>query len=122
METMNQQLFSPPLEARVLALQKSLEQKDNHHTCEQEPFKSYCDKELCMSMVGIGDIGSDIEVQNLMIIKVNQFVFSCSNRTTCQLNTDALDQTLFQHVHVWNKLGDCASAPTGPKTWLSPLG
>ena len=50
METMNQQLFSPPLEAKeVLALQKSLDKKEYFYTCEQEPFKSYCDKELCMS-------------------------------------------------------------------------
>ena len=49
-ETMNQQLFTTPLDAKeVLTLQKSLDKKAYFYTCEQEPFKSYCDKELCMS-------------------------------------------------------------------------
>jgi len=41
-ETMNQQLFNPPLEAKeVVSLQNSLSKKDYHYTCEQEPFKSF---------------------------------------------------------------------------------
>ena len=38
-------------------LAEQLGQEDEYHyTCEQEPFKSYCDKEKCMSRkYGIGD-------------------------------------------------------------------
>ena len=70
METMNHQLFTTPLDAKeMLALQKSLERKEYFYTCEQEPFKSYCDKELCISRrYGIGDDTEQaVNIGNLLI-------------------------------------------------------
>ena len=47
---MNRQMFTEPLDAKeVMNLQKSLDKKEYFYTCEQESFKSYCDKQLCIT-------------------------------------------------------------------------
>ena len=103
METMNQQLFSPPLDAKeVLALQKSLDKKEYFYTCEQEPFKSYCDKELCMSLkFGVGDTGVEMpEIGNLLVILSEpRLYFLTVAGKRIQLNTEQLqNQSLFQRA------------------------
>jgi len=103
MESMNRQLFSPPLEAKeVLNLEKSLEKKEYFFTCEQEPFKSYCDKELCMSRkYGIGEQGAESpEMGNLLIIMSDpRLYFLTVAGKRVQLTTDQLqNQNLFQRA------------------------
>jgi len=103
MESMNRQLFAPPLEAKeVLGLEKSLGKKEYFFTCDQEPFKSYCDKELCMSRKhGIGEQGVDApEVGNLMIVMSEpRLYFLTVAGKRVQLTTAQLqNQTMFQHA------------------------
>ena len=56
LEKQNRKMFSPPLEAKeMLTVQKSVGRKDYRYLCQQEPFKSFCDPELCaMRNHGIG--------------------------------------------------------------------
>ena len=96
-------MFSPPLDAKeVLALQKSLDKKEYFYTCEQEPFRSYCDKELCMSMkFGIGDTGTEVpEIGNLLVILSEpRLYFLTVAGKRIQLNTEQLQtQSLFQRA------------------------
>ena len=103
METFNQTLCSPPLDAKeVLALQKSLEKKEYFYTCEQEPFKSFCDKELCLSTkYGVGDAGAEsLEIGSLQIILSEpRLYFLTVAGKRIQLNTEQLqNQSLFQRA------------------------
>ncbi len=102
-EMMNQQLFDPPLEAKeVVGLQNSLSKKDYHYTCEQEPFKSFCDKEKCMSRrYGIGDEDYvAVEVSGLLIqLSDPRLYFLTVAGKRVQLNTEQLQtQQLFQRA------------------------
>ena len=102
-ETMNQQLFTTPLDAKeVLTLQKSLDKKAYFYTCEQEPFKSYCDKELCMSRkFGVGDSEvSAIEIGGLLVqLSEPRLYFLTVSGQRVQLNSEQLqNQTLFQRA------------------------
>lgn len=48
LEDYNRRFFSPPLDsAEVVALQKSLDKKQYHYTCDKEPLASHCDKRTC---------------------------------------------------------------------------
>ena len=105
METFNQALCSPPLEAKeILDLQKSLEKKKNEYfyTCEQQPFKSFCDKELCMTMkFGVGSSGPEmVESGNLQIILSEpRLYFLTVSGSRIQLSTEQLqNQQLFQRA------------------------
>ena len=104
METMNRQLFSTPLDAKeVLGLQKSLNKKEYFYTCDQEPFKSYCDKELCYTRAyGVGDGGGvDVpEMNNLLVILSDpRLYFLTVAGQRIQLTTEQLqNQTMFQRA------------------------
>lgn len=103
METMNQQLFTTPLDAKeMLALQKSLERKEYFYTCEQEPFKSYCDKELCMSRrFGVGDAEEvAVSVGSLLVqLSEPRLYFLSVAGQRVQLNSEQLqNQRLFQRA------------------------
>jgi hypothetical protein len=124
METFNQQLFSTPLDAKeVLALQKSLEKKEYFYTCDQEPFRSYCDKELCSTMkFGIGDSAIEIpDMGNLQIILSEpRLYFLTIAGHRIQLNTEQLqNQTLFQRACI--EQASIAPPQVRPAKWTSLL-
>lgn len=102
-ETMNHQLFTTPLDSKeVLGLQKSLDKKQYFYTCDQEPFKSHCDKELCMSRkFGVGDTAAaQPEMGSLLIIMSDpRLHFLTVNGVRVQLTTEQLqNQNLFQRA------------------------
>ena len=123
-ETMNHQLFTTPLDAKeVLALQKSLEKKEYFYTCEQEPFKSYCDKELCMSRrYGIGeDAETALDIGSLLIqLSEPRLYFLTVQGERVQLNSEQLqNQTLFQRACM--EQIQIAPPILKPKTWQTLL-
>ena len=102
-ESMNRQLFTEPLDTKeVMTLQKSLEKKEYFYTCEQEPFKSYCDKGLCMSRkFGVGDQGPEMPVVGSLTTLLSEprlyFLDVAGKRV--QLATEQLqNQILFQRA------------------------
>ena len=102
-ETMNRQLFTSPLESKeVMTLQKSLDRKEYFYTCEQEPFKSYCDKQLCVTRkYGVGDQGPEMPPIGSLTIMLSEprlyFLDVAGHRV--QLSTEQLqNQTLFQRA------------------------
>lgn len=103
-ETFNQQLFDQPLPAtEVTGLQNSLAKKDYGYTCDQEPFKSYCDKELCLTRkygISGGKTAPVASLSNLMIILSEpRLYFLTVDGVRIQLNTEQLQsQTKFQHA------------------------
>lgn len=66
MEAINQLYVSPPLGAsEIVGIQRELEKKSYGPKCKQEPFKSYCNKRLCMSRpFGVGRNGA-VEMPNI---------------------------------------------------------
>lgn len=102
-EVMNQQLFEPPLPAKeVVALQNSLNKKDYAYTCNQEPFKSYCDKEKCISRrYGVGDadyVAVDLSGLLIQLSEPRLYFLTVSGKRV-QINTEQLqNQTLFQRA------------------------
>jgi len=100
LETMNQQIFNPPLEAKeVLGTQKSASRKEYGYTCDQEPFKSYCDKELCLSRkYGIGESLDTPQITGLTIVMSDpRIYFLTINGKRVELNIDQLHgQPAFQ--------------------------
>jgi len=102
-ESMNRQMFTEPLDAKeVMNLQKSLDKKEYFYTCEQEPFKSYCDKQLCITRkYGVGDQGPEMPPIGSLTIMLSEprlyFLDVSGNRV--QLSTEQLqNQTLFQRA------------------------
>ena len=102
-ETMNRQMFTTPLDAKeVMNLQKSLDKKEYFYTCEQEPFKSYCDKQLCVTRkYGVGDQGPEMPAIGSLTILLSEprlyFLDVAGQRV--QLSTEQLqNQTLFQRA------------------------
>jgi hypothetical protein len=102
-ESMNRQLFTSPLDAKeVMNLQKSLDKKEYFYTCEQEPFKSYCDKQLCITRkFGVGDQGPEMLPIGSLTIMLSEprlyFLDVAGSRV--QLSTEQLqNQTLFQRA------------------------
>ena len=86
----------------VMNLQKSLDKKEYFYTCEQEPFKSYCDKQLCITRkYGVGDQGPEMPPIGSLTIMLSEprlyFLDVSGNRV--QLSTEQLqNQTLFQRA------------------------
>ncbi len=124
METMNHQLFTTPLDAKeMLALQKSLERKEYFYTCEQEPFKSYCDKELCISRrYGIGDDTEQaVNIGNLLIqLSEPRLYFLTVQGERIQINSEQLqNQTLFQRACI--EQIQVAPPIMKPKAWQALL-
>jgi hypothetical protein len=102
-ETQNRQMFTSPLEAKeVIGIQKSLTKKDYRYTCKQEPFKSYCDPELCaMRQYGIGDMGENMpQIGGLTILLSEpRLYFMDINGTRIHLSTEQLqNQMLWQRA------------------------
>ena len=97
-ENMNRTLFTDPLDAKeVLNLQKSLEKKDYFYTCEQEPFKSYCDKQKCMSLpygVGSGETPMPQIGGLTILLSEPRLYFMVVGGTTLQLTTEQLQNQL----------------------------
>jgi len=123
-ETMNHQLFTTPLDAKeVLGLQKSLDKKDYFYTCEQEPFKSYCDKELCMTRkYGVGDNAEQaLDIGSLLIqLSEPRLYFLTVQGERLQLNTEQLqNQNLFQRACM--EQIQVAPPILKPKTWQALL-
>jgi hypothetical protein len=124
METFNHALFSTPLDAKeVLDLQKSLERKEYFYTCEQEPFKSFCDKEMCSAAkFGIGDAAVEAPVMgNLQIILSEpRLYFLTVGGNRIQLNTEQLhNQSLFQRACI--EQASIAPPQVRPAKWTSML-
>jgi hypothetical protein len=67
MEAINQKHFYPPLPAiEVVQIQQQHERKDYGYTCNDEPFCSHCNKQLCKSKkYGIGRGGSQSEMPSI---------------------------------------------------------
>jgi hypothetical protein len=65
LEVINHKLMDPPLKAaEVMTIQKSLERKDYHYTCEQSPLCDVCHKDACFGRkygIGGGDGGAEME-------------------------------------------------------------
>ena len=102
-ETMNRQMFTTPLDAKeVMNLQKSLDKKEYFYTCEQEPFKSYCDKQLCMTRkYGVGDDGPEMPAIGSLTILLSEprLYFMDVGGQRVQLSTEQLqNQLLFQRA------------------------
>lgn len=102
-ENMNRTLFVEPLPAsEVLGLNKSLDKKDYFYTCEQEPFKSFCDKQKCMSMpYGVGS--SELSMPQIggltILLSEPRLYFMVVGGMTIQLTTEQLqNQTLWQRM------------------------
>jgi len=100
-ETMNQQYFDVPLPAtEVTGVQASLSKKDYTYTCKQEPFKSFCDYELCITRkYGVADDNSPqgVAMSNLLVIMSEPRVYFLTvNGVRIQLNTEQLQsQAMF---------------------------
>ena len=119
-ETMNRQLFTPPLDTKeVMTTQKSLDKKEYFYTCDQEPFKSYCDRELCVTRkYGVGDQGMKMPPVGSLTIMLSEprlyFLDVGGNRV--QLSTEQLqNQTLFQRACMEQIL--IMPPTTKPVTW-----
>lgn len=102
-ETMNRTLCDPPLESKeVVGLQKSLEKKEYFYTCDQEPFKSFCDKDLCMTRrYGIGDKSVESATMGNLLIVLSEprLYFLNVDGQRVQLSTEQLqNQTQFQRA------------------------
>lgn len=102
-ENTNRTLFSPPLDSKeVMALQKSLDRKDYFYTCEQEPFKSYCDKQRCMNMqFGVGSAELTMPTIGGLTILMSEprLYFMVVAGVTVQLSTEQLqNQLLWQRA------------------------
>ena len=102
-ENINRTLFSPPLEAKeVMNTQKSLEKKDYFYLCEQEPFKSFCDKQLCMSRpygIGNGEVPMPQIGGLTILLSEPRLYFMVVGGATIQLTTEQLqNQTLWQRM------------------------
>ena len=65
MEALNGRHMNPPLRAaEIIQIQKSLERKDYHYTCEQKPICDVCHKDACFGRkygIGQGDGGAEME-------------------------------------------------------------
>lgn len=61
LEDYNRTYVSPPLDAsEIIALQKSLDKKQYHYTCDREPLASHCDKRACVKRkFGVRGLGGD---------------------------------------------------------------
>jgi hypothetical protein len=94
MEQFNGQIFTAPLEAKeVVALQKSLEKKTYGPTCDQEPFKSHCDKAACRNCpFGVGkDDENKATVGGLTVVKTEPpYYFMDVNGKRVELDSEAL--------------------------------
>lgn len=66
LEDYNRAYVQPPLDAgEVVALQKSLDKKQYHYTCDREPLASHCDKRTCVKRkfgVRGGDGGAEVDL------------------------------------------------------------
>lgn len=61
LEDYNREYVQPPLGAsEIIALQKSLDKKQYHYTCDREPLASHCDKRACVKRkFGVRGQGGD---------------------------------------------------------------
>ena len=103
LETQNRQMFTTPLESKeVVGVTKSLHKKDYGFLCKQEPFKSFCDPELCaMRPYGIGDMGETMpQIGGLTILLSEpRLYFMDIGGGRIQLSTEQLqNQLLWQRA------------------------
>jgi hypothetical protein len=83
----------------VLGVIKQLQKKDYHYTCNIEPFKSVCDKDLCRTKTfGVGDSESRAQVSGLtVILSQPRYYFMDVNGKRVELTADELhNQSLWQ--------------------------
>ena len=102
-EKQNRQMFTTPLESKeVVGITKSLNKKDYRYTCKQEPFKSFCDPELCaMKQYGIGEMGETMpQIGGLTILLSEpRLYFMDIGGGRIQLSTEQLqNQLLWQRA------------------------
>lgn len=94
MESYNGQIFTAPLAAtEVVGLQKTHAKKDYGPLCDQEPFKSHCDKAACRAcQYGIGsDSENKATVGGLTVILTQPpYYFMDVNGKRVELDPDAL--------------------------------
>lgn len=103
LERQNRQMFDPPLSASEMAgtVLKSCRKKDYNYLCKQEPFKSFCDPELCATRpYGIGDLGSSMpQIGGLTILLSEpRLYFMDVNGSRIQLSTEQL-----QNPRLWQR-------------------
>jgi hypothetical protein len=120
LEEYNRTLCSPPLPAKEMAtLIGQHEKKDYGPTCKDEPFKSYCDPQLCATArYGIGSDAPDAPQVGGLTIMLSEprLYFMDVNGTRIQLTTEQLqNQTLWQRAC----MEQCMFMPptTKARTW-----
>ncbi len=102
-EDINRTLCADPLPAaEVTTLVKSLSKKEYFYTCEQEPFKSYCDKEICKTKkYGVGGDQPDMPQMGGLttLLSEPRLYFMDVGGKRVQLSTEQLqNQTLWQRA------------------------
>jgi hypothetical protein len=104
MEAINQLYLSPPLRAsEVVGIQKELEKKKYGPKCKQEPFKSFCNRRLCMSRPhGVSKQGA-VEMPHIggmtILLSEPRLYFLDVDGKRLELATDQLQQPfMFQRA------------------------
>jgi hypothetical protein len=101
-ERENRKMFTPPLEAKeMLQVQKSVGRKDYKFLCGQEPFKSFCDPELCATRPhGIGSEAETMPQVGGLTIMLSEprLYFMNVNGKRIQLFTEQL-----QNPSLWQR-------------------
>lgn len=92
-EELNRRFVEPPLPAsEIVTIQQQHEKKEYGFPCQQEPFKSRCNKTLCKTRAfGIGSSVSTVEISGLSVVKSEPPVWFCDvNGQRVELTTEEL--------------------------------
>ena len=92
-EELNRRFVDPPLPAsEIVTIQQQHEKKEYGFPCQQEPFKSRCNKSLCKTRAfGIGSSVATVEISGLSVVKSEPPVWFCDvNGLRVELTTEEL--------------------------------